>query len=707
MKDRHGRKSMFFIRMTRSLLCGLAAAMTCILRPIISFYLSNEGEFWFSLESVIGQVLLVFGGVAIVLAVIHFLLPQRRKNRARLVFAALVAAGSLCVLVQNHFLSSYLPVLTGDPIDWSLYPRWNSISIALWGSVFGAAVIIALARPRFAKATVYGLLAMILSMEVLTCGIELATAKHEEKKELAYFTTEGLYETADAGNVVLLISDTFQGTYMNEVLERYPEYREMLSDCTYYDNVTGTSCFTYFSYANIMTGVDFPIGADMERGISYCFDHQSTIDKVVDQGWDVEYYTTFSPTESVADRLMNYCGNILVPRGRPAWKLTGLLLKSTLFQSMPHPLKKHFLVYTQDYEEIKKTLKLEELPEPYVVSDNKIFERLTSGDAALTKVSGNPRYSIVELHGVHEPCRIDADFNKVEYAEDFPIAERKVQGARGQLKFLRAYLDQLKAAGTYDQTTVIMTADHGYDLRFYPVFLVKEAHREDTGFIVDHSPLSMQEDYQKLLEAMTSGETFSDAVSALDLPPDRERYAVDYSSMEGYALATDRKSIVTITGDARDERSYNILRDEYMIDDGFGGRCILGEPFYTGEGNNGNAAVYGIYDNTSIGHTVIFDMFLDKKNESPLEFRIKLKNVTEINQQLLFSIAGKTIAEDTITTNETKELFISIPEQKGERVTVEMSIPDAVLRSIPTEVAQWNWYLSVYVVEAGLYERST
>ena len=47
---------------------------------------------------------------------------------------------------------------------------------------------------------------------------------------------------------------------------------------------------------------------------------------------------------------------------------------------------------------------------------------------------------------------------------------------------LNRICDRLKEAGTYDQTTVIMTADHGFNQRFYPVFLVKEANRSEEGF---------------------------------------------------------------------------------------------------------------------------------------------------------------------------------------------------------------------------------
>ena len=80
-------------------------------------------------------VLLIFFAVAGDIALIHYALRDRKRVSLRLAFAALAAAGTLCVFIQNHFMSSYLPLLTGDAIDWSLYGNWNLYSLLLWGGV--------------------------------------------------------------------------------------------------------------------------------------------------------------------------------------------------------------------------------------------------------------------------------------------------------------------------------------------------------------------------------------------------------------------------------------------------------------------------------------------------------------------------------------------------------------------------------------------
>ena len=684
------------------LLLGAAVSLTMTLHPILIFYLHNEGEFWFPLSSVLGPVLILFAAAALLIALGYCLLPGRRKRSPRLFYAALFTAVCLCFYIQSNWMVSYLPVLTGDPIDWSLYPAWGAGSLALWIAVPAAMLLWAWLRPRSAKKGIFVILPMLLAMEVLTGGWTLLTAERaENKKASAFFSTEGLYETAEAGNVIVLISDTFEGSYMNEVLERYPEYRELLDDFTYYDNVTGTSCFTYFSYAKLMTGVDFPIGMNSKQGIQYCFDHQTLMDRILANGWDIAYYTTFSPTQSIAGKVSNYAEGQLTPSSEGSWQLTRNLLKSALYQGAPQQIKDWFAVYTQDYDRLKKYAD----KGPYYEDDPLFYERLTSD--GLRAVDGPARYKIVQLWGVHEPAVMNADFQPVGFDDSVPYHERKIQGARAQLKLLREFSDRLKAAGTYDQTTLILTADHGFDLRFYPVFLVKEAGREESGFTVDHAPLSMEEDFEPLMEAVTGGARFSEAVSALNLTEDRLRRAVDFRSTSGYAKTTNRMSTVLIQGDASEEASYRVERDTFLLKEDFSGRYTLGKRFIQNGKAKKTAAVYGMYKGEGVngrlfGHTAVADIFFEETQRGALMLEVTLRSVLEETQRLEVAAEGETLLADTLAPGEKKTVQVYLPAAERDRLTVELNFPDAKLIPITGETLQWNSYNSAVVEEARI-----
>ena len=686
-------------RIITSLLCGFAPALAIILRPVLSLYRSNEEEFWFPLSDVMPVLFLVFFVFALTAAVVHFFLPDGRKTSLRLWFAAVAAAGTLCVFIQNHFMSSYLPVLTGDPIDWSQYQGWNIASFVLWGGVFMLFTALVFIRPRTMRILGYSLLALLLCAEMVTGTVEAASLTNRNERRRAYFSDTGLFETSTAGNVVVLVSDTFECTYMNMVLEKYPEYRDFLSDCTLYDNVSGVSIYTDYTYPKFLTGADLPLGMDVKDGMQWCFEHQTILDRVQANGWDMGYYTTFSPAKSVEEKIINYSDQPMHPDAYGKTQLTKLLIWNSFFRSAPHFIKQKFIISSQAFELLKAT---RTNADPYVEDDRTFY--LHVRDQGLTPVDSSPRYCIYELWGIHEPSHFNADVEYVTWDEDVPIDDRKVEDVRAQMTILRTYLDQLKAAGTYDDTTVIMTADHGYKMRLWPVLLVKEAHRTEKGFRVDHTPISLQDDYEDLIAALTSGKTFTEAVAAY-ADESRVRHAFDFRSNQGYQKEVTQRSFVEIQGSAGDPDSYHYVREEYVMNDDFSGRCEVNTPFISDQSSNKSAAIYGCTKKCNVyGHSAVFDAFF-REPEGNLTFRAVLKNRTDRPQRVCFSVNGETIG-DTVTVEpspDTQEIRISLPVEEASRVTLEMYIPDAVLAEVKKEVLGWNDYKSFTIYEAGFY----
>ena len=684
-------------RIITSLLCGLTPAMALILRPIVTFYISNEGEFWFQLQDVLPDVLLVFLGTAAVVFLIHFLLPDGRKGSLRLWFAAAVTAGTLCAFIQDHFLSGYLPALTGEEIDWSIYSSWNTVSLLLWGGIFLLFILLLVIRPRFMKGTVYVLLTLMLVSEVAVGAVDIATAKHENKRTGTYFTQKGMYETSANGNVVVLVTDTFEATYMNEILEKYPEVKELLPDVTYYDNTSGISVFTYFSYPKILTGQDFPLGKTFVEGAAYAFETETLISDVYDRGWDIGYYTEFAPTPNVKDKIISYGDEELHPNRQARIDITKYLVKGALFRSMPQMLKPRFAVTTLDFEYAK--FNLEGAEAPYITNDGVYRENLAEN--GLTKVDGKPRFNVTELFGVHEPCTVNTELYSAAEWNTLSLREQQLATGVAQLKILRTYLDKLKEAGTYDDTTVIMIADHGRENRFYPMCLVKEAGREANGFRIDHAELALNDDWSELILSVMDGKSFSDITHKVS-NSGRKRTGLDFRA-PGFGERVFSRSEVEIIDVPNYWKNCKIVRDEFVLDDSFPGRCRRNQPIVKGTRVTGsNVAVYGIEDGNIPGHSVVFDAFFDTaENRSPV-FRATVANVTEAPQTIEFTLNGQPFGE-TVTlavgSGET-EIAIPLPETCTDRLTLQMNMPEASrLYNLG-----WSTYYSIDIIEAGLYE---
>ena len=87
-KKKKGRKGILI----SSIIIGLGFSAVVSLRPILSFYLSNEWEFWFKLNDIIRYIVLLFAVLALAIGIIHFFLPGKGKVSIRLLFAVIVCA---------------------------------------------------------------------------------------------------------------------------------------------------------------------------------------------------------------------------------------------------------------------------------------------------------------------------------------------------------------------------------------------------------------------------------------------------------------------------------------------------------------------------------------------------------------------------------------------------------------------------------------
>ena len=102
--------------------------------------------------------------------------------------------------------------------------------------------------------------------------------------------------------------------------------------------------------------------------------------------------------------------------------------------------------------------------------------------------------------GVHSPYVRDRDLN---YVSDGSGTEEE-QGL-GTLRIISEYMDQLKKLGVYEQTTVIVLADHGYnahsDMEHCPLLMIKYPG-ESHPFEISDIPISYSSMAEILTEAL-------------------------------------------------------------------------------------------------------------------------------------------------------------------------------------------------------------
>ena len=112
-------------------------------------------------------------------------------------------------------------------------------------------------------------------------------------------------------------------------------------------------------------------------------------------------------------------------------------------------------------------------------------------------------FHFYHIDGPHPPFTINAEFQNT--GENVGIYEE----ARGTMFLVNAFFNQMKELDVYDNSTIIIMADHGYiDLRQSPLLMVK-GKGEDHPFTQMQTQISfndLQEAYQNILNGANNAE---------------------------------------------------------------------------------------------------------------------------------------------------------------------------------------------------------
>lgn len=180
------------------------------------------------------------------------------------------------------------------------------------------------------------------------------------------------------------------------------------------------------------------------------------------------------------------------------------IYKLVAFNYLPHQLKPLFLTATDEFDSLKSISHNQE--GLFSLDTLQFYSDLQSVGVSLT--SDKKAFRLYHVDGVHPPYTFDdnlkSDNGKIynEYHE-----------AAGNIYLLKEYINKLKKCNIYDDTTLIILADHGHkDMNQNPIFLIKNAG-ELHPFIVSEKEVSY-EYLNDIFLALASGkkidETFID-----------------------------------------------------------------------------------------------------------------------------------------------------------------------------------------------------
>lgn len=660
-----------------------------VFAPIEIFY-TNKNDFWFKLADILPVIIALFAIVTILLGVVAILLKNKKKE----IFLKIIFVLTLGLYIQGNFLNFGYKVLDGSEIQWNLMIGKGMINTAIWILIISLPYIFT----KLKKEKQYKKISVICSIFILLIEIItlLVLGLSERKGDNIELVNKDIFNLSKNKNVVVFMSDTFEGTYMNKILEEYPEYKEKLKDFTYFDNCTGVSFYTYSSMPTLLTGVTCKVGNTLEENVKYCFDNSILYKELSNNNYDINIYT-----EKALKNYNEYISNLekitTTTSLEAEIKISNKMYKYCLYRYLPHFLKPSFVVNSDEFYEVKKLDGATPYNKKTYFLDDVAFNKELTQSGITTNNNKNV-FKFYQTNGLHMPYNTKADL-EYDYSEEYCAnnteSERRIEEGLASLNLLCNYVKELKDKGIYDNTTIIFLADHGFENRFYTTLLVKKANKEQ-DFKISSAPVSLNEDLvPTILNLATDSKNYGKDFFDYKENEERKRKVYDFTYksnfFDGNTYRVISKIVFETNGLAKNKDSFYMVDEEYENEDKqLTEKYKFGETLKISEAENLNCiklvgfVLEKIDISSKIGSNINKNTYITintMKSENDVNAEFLIGKVYDTQQIINFKINDEIIYTCQIKDeDQNKKIVFKIPKDiwnKEEELTIKMEFPEA------------------------------
>ncbi len=491
--------------------------MIFVFGPTEIFFV-NHSEFGFIFKEFFGLMVAVCVIVTLVVTIILAFLPEKIMRILSAIICGIDVAGYLQVM----FMNKNLDLLGLNPDGYKADTGASVIGIIVWLALIVLMVVIAVkSRNASVHKIIPGIPAFLLAIQ-LAAIVSLIAGGDEECFERDpgawYMSGEKQMMVSDKDNIIIFILDYFSNTYVDKMLAEYPDAIDYLHDFTYYDNDECVYMGTIPSIAHMLSGCEVDAAQPMDEWFNDIWFSEKTtkfFDTVHDHGYEINFYTPDSNIlrgnndvrifEGLFDNLSNQGEEPVIDKKL----MITTMSKCSAYRFAPEILKPLF--YT-GYEEYVSIVKYKTVNKEHIIPD--FYNRMIRDGIIIDPDSSHSLCAIQHLNGAHS-WDIGADCQPKENAS-------LEETCKGNMTMMEEYLNQLKAIGKYDDSTIIITSDHGSDEEPQIIFYIKYPGETHDQMQVNHAPISHCELIPTIVKAVGADNSYF-GPSIDEIPEDEPR----------------------------------------------------------------------------------------------------------------------------------------------------------------------------------------
>lgn len=422
---------------------GLFATITVFVGLPSIIYAANPGEFSFPFLNIIFSYW-IWGVAFLALAVVPALvLPPKPAQ----IWAAGIAVVAIYVWGHGIFQTHSFGAIDGQ--SWSVnVPKWQIGVEAI--VILAGAVLVFVAALRLQKmVAIFSLVLaaglLFQSWPTLKASTWLPVSDENQFSKVSNFSTKG--------NALVVLMDTMASDVFQEVVTQDPVLARALDGFTLFPDTVGASPTTFLALPTIHSGKVYRSGIPTAQFFAEAVRDHSVLTKIANAGY---HSTLVNPIQNIcpanvecltADAAMRSTKSVVRSEGIN-------ILDAVLFRLAPLGLKN--AAYNEG-EWIIQNLVEDERFIQRAVQHNYFLQDLA---AKMTVTSDVPTLKFLHLMNTHPPYVFNRDCGYAGGQLDRSRENFSIQ-VRCSVERFAELLNAMKAHGIYDQTTIILLADHG------------------------------------------------------------------------------------------------------------------------------------------------------------------------------------------------------------------------------------------------------
>lgn len=516
---------------------SLAISFLLFLYAPVDLYCANVSEFWFDFSTLLITALGMFAACFAVLMVLYLIAMLIHPYVYRIALAGGLTL-FICTYIQGNFMIDKLPPLDGTTIKWENYTILRTEDLILWS----VALLIVVLMYVFLKKDLFSRTVMYLSggltlMLLITAVSVVFTSGALQERARYQLGGDNEFVMSDEQNFIILVLDTVDSRTFAELLETHPEYAAEFQDFTYFENTVGAYSCTERAVPYILSGEWYENDEPFEDYMRRMYRESPLFRTLQERGYRMEFYDEelylddeiaqmFSNVYRVDFELSSY-----VRFAKPLLKLVG-------FRYAPFELKKKCIFKMAAIDEL---VKVENAQEKYSFSQQDHIFKSQLDQRGISEQDTQAKFQFIHLNGAHVPFIYDENMNIIDEEEGtYEQTMLAVLSGAGN------YVEKLRGSGAYDNTVLIIMADHGYNgmgekeedfLRQAALLLIKGRNEQHDTMQISEAPISyedLQEAYVRLLDGAQSDAVFdwkegdTRERRFLEYAPGNEKHMVEY-----------------------------------------------------------------------------------------------------------------------------------------------------------------------------------